>query len=403
MNENFTPLDMGPKLVELFKCNGRVISIRDFLVDNLDILSTLEKNFLKENLHLLSGPDKIPENFRICLSRSRDIASDLNPVLTAHRSGARSAFMPEASLQLKGCRPVLNGEEFPTEYLPLGSTEIVRDRIPFGVMTAEAVLREILGFCFMQKRDLPIQAIPLGVTAFRYKNKSMGFGMLLKLKSENRVETHLEVPHGTVRDLITAQTNILLSMPDFVVGSELRLRGISLWKYIEAKGRIIAVMNWHGGFRGILNSNFGNDVLISERHDKNKLALADFDTFEMLSAPTDSSNNSLDPFVLRCLLEIVMGSLPIMQYANLANQDSEDKASDVLGAIYFRKSSLWRSYYRHFLSEAIAKGFSSTAIGESIDRMRRTKAFTEMLMCRILNDKAIKRIKSERPFYYPHN
>jgi hypothetical protein len=162
-------------------------------------------------------------------------------------------------------------------------------------------------------------------------------------------------------------------------------------------------MNWHGGFRGILNSNFGNDVLISDGRDKNKLALADFDTFWMVPSPTDSANDSLDPFVLRCLLEVVMGSLPIMQYANCPAESSEDKAADILGAIYFKKSSLWRSYYRHFLSAAISRGISTTAIGKSIDRMRRTEAFTDMLRCRVLNDESIKRVKSERPFYYPHN
>ena len=403
MQTKFIPLDIGPESVELFRCDGQVMSVKEFSADNLGILSRHEADFLKENLYLLAGPDGVPENFQNCMSRSSEIATDSNPVLTARRSGARSAFVHEANLQLKGCRPVLSGEKFPTEILPVNSTQVIRGQIPFGVMTAEAVLREVLGFCYMQKHGFPNQASPLAVTAYLYKKKPLGFGILLRLKSEIRVETHLVLPQATIRDLINMQTGCAPSMTDFLIGSELPLRGMNLWKYVEAKGRILAAMNWHGGFRGILNSNFGNDVLTSDGNDKHKLVLADFDTFCMIPVPDDSSSGSLDPFVLRCLLEVVMGSLPIMQYTNIAHDSPQEKVADALGAIYFQKSSLWRSYYRHFLSEAGARNIGTAAIGKSIERMRRTEAFTDILKSRILSDESIKRYEAERFFYYPHN
>ena len=172
---------------------------------------------------------------------------------------------------------------------------------------------------------------------------------------------------------------------------------------MEAKGRILAVMNWNGGFRGILNSNFGNDVLFSEGGDNHKLAITDFDTFSMVTAPTNSSRDLLDPFVLQCLVEVVMGSLPIVQYIDLPPNGSDEEISDALGAVYFKKSSLWRSYFRHFLSEADAKGVSMAAVTEAIGRMRRTEAFSEILECRVLSSRSVKRPESERPFHYSHN
>ena len=84
-------------------------------------------------------------------------------------------------------------------------------------MTAEAALREVLGFCFMQTYGLPTQATPLAVTAFSHRKKLMGYGMLLRVKSENRVESHIEVPQCTIRDVIAVQTNPSLSISDWLL------------------------------------------------------------------------------------------------------------------------------------------------------------------------------------------
>lgn len=403
MHEKFIPLDIGPEIVELYKCDGEVHPIRDFTSANLKSLSEIESIFIKENFNLLPDSNEIPNGFRQCMSRSSEAALSSTPLMTAQRSGARSAFVPEIGLQLKGCRPVLGGEKFPTEILLPGSTQITRKQIPFGVMTAEAILREVLGFCFMKKNGLPLQAIPLAAVTYLYKEKPVGLGMLLRVKSEVRVEKYIELPHCTIRHLINMQTDGVPLIKNCAVGSELRLQGMNLWKYVETKGRILAAMNWEGGFRGLLNSNFGNDVLVPDGEDHHRLTLADFDTFCLVPVPGDDNKEILDPFVLRCLLEVTMGSLPIMQYVNVPQESSQEKISDVLGAIYFKKSSLWRSYYRHFLSEAKARGIGPAAIGESIRRMRRTEAFTEILKCRILSNTSFLRSDLERPFYYPHN
>jgi hypothetical protein len=403
--EQSTLHDLGPKTVDLYACDGKVTPIREFTAANLGLLAYHEADLVEGELGFLADPDDIPEVFRKCMSRSREIATVPVPVMTAERSGARSAFVLATSLQLKGCRPMINGETFPTEILHSGSLRITRSRIPFGVMTTEAVLREVLGYCFMRKHDLPLQATPLAVTTYCYGNRSLGHSMLLKLKSEDRIESHLEDPQCSVREVINLQTGTgdTSSRPDCIVGSELRLKGVNVWKYVEAKGRILTAMHWRGGFRGILNSNIGNDVLICEGNELQKLALADFDTFSILPVLADATRESLDSFVLHCLLEVVIGSLPIVQYVDLPADSPFELRADALGAVYFTKSSLWRTYYRHFLAEATAFGCDVPAVVESIERMRRTEAFADILSSRVLSGESVKRAETDRIFHFSHN
>lgn len=402
--EQSTVHDLGPKTVDLYACDGEVTPIRDFTAANLGVLENHEADLVREVLGSLADPDDIPETFRRCMSRSQEIATAPDPVLTAERSGARSAFIPSINLQIKGCRPMSNGETFPTEILHSGSVQITRGRIPFGIMIIEAVLREVLGYCFMKKHDLPMQATPLAVTTYRHDKKLLGHGMLLRLKSEDRIESHLEDTRCTVRDVIAAQTGgYTPALTDCVVGSELRLKGVNLWKYVEAKGSLLAEMHWRGGFRGILNSNIGNDVLICEGNETQKLAFADFDSFYIQPIPPDAPSKFLDSFVLQCLVEVVIGSLPIVQYVDLPSDSPYELRADALGAVYFTKSSLWRTYYRHFLAEATARGYDVTAIVGTIERMRRTEAFADILGSRVLSGESVKRSETDRLFHYSHN
>jgi len=396
-------LDLGPETVDLYECDGEVTPIRDFVTANLDILAGHEADIVLANIGALPGPGDIPEGFRSCLTRSRELAVGSIPVFSALRSGARSAFVPEKHLQLKGCRPVLDGKEFPAEILPFGDRKIIRGRIPFGVMTVEAIIREVLGYCFMQKHDLPTQAIPLAATTFHHAGNAVGYGMLLRLRSEDRVESHVEDPHCTIHDVIAAQTGGISRRPELVVGSELSLKGLNLWKYVEAKGRILAAMNCRGGFRGILNSNIGNDVLVPSNDNTQELALADLDTFFVVPIAHDPTPEFIDSFVLQCLVEVAVGSLPIVQYVELPDGCPHGLRADALGAVYFTKSSLWRSYSRYLLTEAAALGWSVATVVDSIERMRRTEAFADILGSRILSGESVKRAENERLFHYFHN
>ena len=70
MYEQFKVFDLGPESVHLYKCDGQVIPICEFLANNLGVLLSHEAEFLKNHIGLLPGPDEIPEKFLHCLSRS---------------------------------------------------------------------------------------------------------------------------------------------------------------------------------------------------------------------------------------------------------------------------------------------------------------------------------------------
>jgi len=395
--------DPGPEQVELYPCEGKVISVLDFLKANQAKIQINEWSIIEKYLPTFPPLKEIPEPFCKCLTRSRELATTSTPVLTVRRSGARSAFDPTTKLQLKGCRPVLHDETFPLDVLRFGAFQITRDKIPFGAMTDEAVLREILGYCFVKKFEIPVQATPLAVTSYSRQGQQPLYGMLLQLQSEERLESHLEIPNCKVKDIIEAQIVPSLNPVDSVVGSEVRVLGVNLWPCIESNARLLAKMHWHGGFRGILNSNFGNTVLVPSEKGSHTIALADFDTFSIHPVPQSDAPDQLDPFILQCLLEVVMGSLPILQYIHLPSDCPLDQKADALGAVYFSKSSLWRSYYRNFLANSADHGITIHAIVKSIEKMRRTAAFVEVLESRVLTGESVVQTELRKQYCYSHN
>jgi hypothetical protein len=393
----------GPEQVELFPCHGNVTSIPDFLKANRDKFRIDEWKIIEGYLPTFPHMEEIPEPFHQCLTRTHELAKSSTPRLTVRRSGARSAFDPKTKLQLKGCRPALHDETFPVDVLQLEGFQITRDRIPFGAMTDKAVLWEILGYCFMRRVEIPVQATPLAVTCYSRQEHQPLYSVLLKLQSEDRLESHLDIPSCTVKHIIEAQLSPSPNQDEPVVGSEVRVLGLNLLRCMESNARLLAKMHWHGGFRGILNSNFGNTVLIPDDRGSHTIALADFDTFAIHRVPQNDSPEQLDPFVLQCLLEVVMGSLPILQYVHLPYDCSLDQKADALGAVYFSKSSLWRSYYRNFLANATDHGITIPAIVKSIERMRRTSAFVEVLESRVLTGESIAQTELRKQYCYAHN
>src|SRR5262249_34565414 len=92
---------------------------------------------------------------------------------------------------------------------------------------------------------------------------------------------------------------------------EVGLDGLDLVGYVEAKAR--RMLEWHlaGGFRGILNSNIGNEIVGIDPLHPNEVAFIDFDSFCLVPTPTAPSEEEVYRFLLRASLEALRASLPI--------------------------------------------------------------------------------------------
>ena len=391
-----------PATVPLWRCPVMASSLEEFARSHAGLLAPHERTFLWNSLQVLAEPKDSPIDFAQGLTGNAALSAESEPAVMASRSGARSALLSGHAVQLKGCRPDPEAGGFPLERLPFGGDRAERTTIPFGVMTAEAVLREILGYCFMRDRSLPYQATPLFVWEYEDRGTSLGYCLATRVAAETRVESLLVDPGCTIGELIEAQRRGPSKAESFVPGSEIGLRNLNLWSWVESKARTLCGMHYGGGFRGILNSNIGNDVLPARGQGRGDILLCDFDTFFMVELPQKPDRAFLDAYCLECLVEVIIGSLPILQYVDLPKGCSPADRADILGAVYFPKSSLWRSYHRRFFASAKAAGWDLDAVDDSLGRMRRTEACADMLAVRVLSAYYLEKFGA-RTIFFPHN
>lgn len=382
--KDFNP-DPGPEMISLYRCAGEVLSVRVFSEKNLDLLSPAEAVLVKRHVDKLPEARNIPEDFREPLSMSSEIALDDKPVFTTRRSGARSAYFPQRGLQLKGCRPypALCGIGFPAWRLYPHETFLRHERILYGVMRAEDVMCEVLGYCFAQEYNfLRIRSAPLAVSAFSFQGLSLHHGLLLSIQGNERIDAQIQFPR---KDLLFSELNMAQATKKplgdgLFVGSELPFRDLDAAWVAREIGHMMAAMHWHGGFRGVLDSHIGNVVLVSDTKGETKLALTDFSSFHLLPVPYAGAPASVvDQFMLNSLVEVCMGSLPIMHYVDLPKTGLKTDFAIALGDIYFSKSSLWECYWDAFQRAAGKHGLSRKVVRDSFNNMRRTEAFLEVL------------------------
>ncbi len=162
-------------------------------------------------------------------------------------------------------------------------------------------------------------------------------------------------------------------------------------------------MHFNGGFRGILNSNIGNDVIVKNEDGELLLYLCDFDTFKIVPVPSKPENSFIEAFVLQCMVEVAKGSLSILEYIDLPEDFSHAQIADVLGKIYFNKSSLWHAYKRKFYQNAKLQGWDLNLVERAFGKMGRTEAFANILCSCVLNSRYVSKLSKTRDIFYPHN
>ncbi|UCG58874.1 MAG: hypothetical protein JSU70_05040 [Phycisphaerales bacterium] len=396
------PKELGDLEVPLYECTGKTYSIVEFVDKHKHLLNECEEALADENRGWLAQMS-IPEDLRTCMTRSVEFASTKAHVLTAKRSGGRSAYCVDRKLKLKGCRPVLDGADYPIEILHFGDERIRYERIPFGTMKAESVVREILAYCFLKSNDLAVHSIPICVYEYSLGGDSFGCCLVSETKGEVRIEEFIEYPNCTVEDIVNAHASGHQVMAGCAIGSELSLRDIDIWWYVEQKSRFLSMMHFKGGFRGILNSNIGNDVVVNGENDEHQLYLCDFDTFRIVPIPDKPDMSFLRGFVLQCMVEVAKGSLSILEYVDFGADCTYLQIADALGEVYFKKSSLWHSYKRQFYIRAEQRRWDLDSVNEAFRVMGKTEAFASILCSCVLNSHYVSTLSAKRSTFYPHN
>ena len=394
------PKSLGPAIVALHECSGQVTSIADFAKASRWTLARHERSVVDRVLDRLPSDIALKPPLDRCLCRADGAVSTPSEALMARRSGARSAYLEKERLKLKGCRPVLDGATYPIEVLPFGARRIERGHLPFGVLSREAVMREILAYAFHLQSSCRPHAVPVCVYEYSCED---AFCLLLRTEGEERVEELVEYPEMTVRELRQAIGGDIASN-SYPLGSELRLHGLNLWWYVEAKSRLLIDMHALGGFRGILNSNIGNDIVIRDsKSSVSALLLCDFDSFHIVEVPANPSSTFLEAFMLHCLIDVIKGSLSILDYLELPEDITIGELGETLAAVYFTRSSLWRAYRRRFSRHARKHGWDYSLLESALQNAIRSEAAATVLGERVLNNHFLTSVSRERGVYYPHN
>lgn len=318
------------KSCQLFECAGKAISIKKFVekwIDKTGLTDHEKSILLSVNL-----PEDVPLFLKKPRTRAEWLAEGSRKTLKAEVSGLRSALWKEKSIKFKGCNPQPK-KFFPRESFFFGKEKEMEDVLPFGVLTKEQVMRELLGWAFFSKTNLGLSRKPLCVYDY-----GIGCCLVLESKEEKRVEKFFDFQGITLADM-ALQTRKTKNLP-----KQVGLKGIDITSYTERKASLLAEMNFNGGFRDLLNSNIGNDFL-----DHKQIYLGDFDSFRAIKIPKMPTEKFLKKFYLQCFVEAIKSSLPIIEQI----QNCKETISP-----HLKISSLYKAYRKEFFTRARVKGWN---------------------------------------------
>ena len=390
------PEDTGT--IHLVPADGQVVSPLDFAARFSANLSGVELTFLEQTASLFGTEAEIPCALRAPWIAAGDSTGEDADRIAARPSGARSALWVAEQIQFKGCRPAPEAEDFPFEYLEFGGNRIISTRVPFGVMTAEAVSRELLGYCFCKAYGIPCATTPVCVFEYASGIAANRFCLVLKLTGGTRAEAFLGKKPLPVSELVSPPADSAV-----FTGSEVAMEGLNTVWYAEQKGRWLAELHFRGGFRGLLNNNVGNDIIQPLTCGKHRFLLRDFDSFHLISLPSAASREFLDSFAVQCVVEVVKGSLPILDYVSTRTGEDTQQVLRRIAAVYRRKSSLWNSYFRYARLKARGLAWSDVEFVSATERAFESTAFLEASCSVILSDFALERYRRRQPRpYVPH-
>lgn len=377
--EKIVPLLKTTKDVLLYPVDGDVYSVWDFVQKHQGVLSQRERIIVNENRGLLSRKKLFEHPF----ASNKEVNNKKSKPLKAISVGSRSVLIKEDRIKLKGCRMHLNsGVCFPHEQLNFGDTKMVTTEIPFGVLTSENVMREILAFCFFKQKKIAIGHTPLSVFEYRVKDRIAGYALVSKTKNEQRLESSEHYEDLTIKELIIIKEREKRMGKKYVENEP--SFGVDRDWHARQKSTLLIKMNFNGGFRGVLNSNFGNDIVFNH-----KLYICDFDTFTVIGVPSRPNEQYIRSFVLWCVIEVLKTSPVILDFLNTDGMTRRE-ISENLWEIYSAKSSLWKQYHTMFMREVKKRKWNVVSVGRALEDARKTEVFYEMILDNVINSKVIK-------------
>jgi hypothetical protein len=360
---------------------GRVWSPREFATTHLDCLRPHEKAFFRDQLMSLS--DVVPQGMDVPQVRSAGIPQ-IGEYRRVLRSGARSAYDPVSKVQFKGCRPIATAA-FPSWEVG-DDFELHIKTIPFGVLTDENVMRELMAFTFLKANNLLAPHTPLAVFQYEKDCCCVVFNVKSPLRAEALIDDFLLRSHDILR-----LNERAFELPNREVG----LHTSDAEGYRDQKIQYLLAMQFAGGFRGILNSNIGNDVV----HDGAFLGICDLDTFTLEPVPTTANDSNWERFITRCVLEAIKSSLPLLVWLDIADKSS---LTGALAECFSAKSVFFKQYRCELINRSTRTGASETKMNRLVEKALRMPMSTALLEELIPNAITFGSFKKDS-FYTPHH
>ena len=378
----------GPDLKEsrdinLYRTKGRVLSISEFCCENIKLLKPQEQNILNEYSEDLL---QIEPLFTSPMVRSSSYF-DGKQSMPAKRSGTRSAYIPSIGIKIKGCRP--GKATFPSWKL---NEELGVDitQLPFGVLTAESVMREILAYSFIKKYELPTISKPNAIFEYKQNSACMQYALVSQVSCETRVEQYIDCMGYMLYDIIR------LKRLGKLTKSEVGLKRIDKDTYGNKKTDLLLSYNINGGFRGILNSNIGNDIISNEQ----LFCLCDFDSFKIIPF-TNGDSFHVRLFIINAFVELIKTSLPFNDFRDVSHNDIVKVHSELIN-YYQANSTIYRLFKKKFIRFSQIQKWPSTFVDKSISEAFESPAAFELLQELIPNTYTLENI-GPNSIYVPHN
>ncbi|MCD4773087.1 MAG: hypothetical protein K8R41_06860 [Bacteroidales bacterium] len=371
--------------IKLYEFESNIYSITDFVskhINNVQ-LSNREIKILSDNKLYKNSID----DFKVPLSRAKWLKSEKG-VQYAYRHGERSAFISDKMLKLKGCNPYHEKRKFPSESMFFGEENVKVTTIPYGILTIDQVIREILGYGFFKKYNLQTNLIPVAVFPI-----GEGYCIVEKTVSETRIESRFEYENQTIDSLLNLKVKSDLFDLRHGLGREVNLTGINNSFYTYTKALLLVNMNFNGGFRGLLNSNIGNDVINIDEQGNLDLFLCDFDTFKVVGIPEKPDDDFLKRFCLQSYVEVVKSSLPFVHIV-----DTKEEAVQ----FYLNNSTIFQAYKRVFLQKVSERGWDVDKLINIENWIFSTPIFKRTVGEIVLSVERIKELPKREPIYKPH-
>lgn len=365
--------------VALHPVEGRLHAIAAFVDEHCGLLSAWEQRVLADAHQALDR--ELPAGLEAPLVRGHCRGRGAR---AAQAMGARSAYLLDCGLKLKGCRP--EAGTFPSWTLDEQRRVRVTE-VPFGVLCADHVVREALAYCFQLTIGVAPTSVPVAVIEYSAIDGPGRFCLVSRGACSERLEARIDCGGMTLHRLLRLHASRARGR---FLGREVGLAGMDAAQYARDKAAALSRMHFAGGFRGILNSNIGNDVVDGAR----LIGLCDFDTFTVTPLPSAESAEAVSAFVFKAFIETIKSSLPFIDYLPGA-------ARAALAPYYRRRSTIYRAYLARFLEEAAARRWDLAQLARDLDEVFASEVAVMLIEELVPNAVTIREFTCDS-WYVPH-